>query len=51
LRRAAEALGRKIAADPSRMLLITDHRSGRRFRLEDRRDVRGKPTLGVQEVI
>jgi hypothetical protein len=51
LRRAAEALGRKIAADSSRVLLITDHRSGRRFRLEDRPNVRGNPVLGVTEVI
>jgi hypothetical protein len=51
LRRAAEALGRKIAADSSRVLLITDHRSGRSFRLEDRPNVRGNPTLGVTEVI
>jgi hypothetical protein len=51
LRRAAEALGRRIAADDTRPLLITERDSGRRFRLADRRDVRGNPVLGVQEVV
>jgi hypothetical protein len=50
LRRAAEALGRKIAADASRPLLITERDSGRRFRLAERR-IRGTAVLGVTEVV
>ncbi len=51
LRRAAEALGRMAAADRDRPLLIAERQSDRRFRIAKRRDVRGEPVLGVQEVV
>jgi hypothetical protein len=51
LRRAAEALGRVAAADRERALLIAERQSDRRFRIAKRRDVRGDPILGVQEVL
>jgi hypothetical protein len=50
LRRAAEALGRKAVDERDRPLLIVQRESGRLFRLARRRDVRGNPTLGIQEV-
>jgi len=50
LRRAAEALGRKAVEERDRPLLIVQRESGRLFRLARRRDVRGNPTLGIQEV-
>lgn len=51
LRRAVEAIGRVASADHDRPLLITDRTAGRRYRVAQRRDIRGQNQIAVQEVL
>lgn len=50
LRRAVEAIGRIASADHTRPLLIADRVEGRRYRVAQRRDIRGQNQVTVQEI-
>lgn len=51
LRRGVEAIGRLASTEHHRALLITDRGEGRRYRVAQRRDIRGQNQITVQEVL